>query len=342
MLDQNPIKVDSGSRWATIYHPYHGFDSGDTVTIQGLDSATSYGGVKGSSILGANTISFPDASGYQIYMDSTATSNQFVGGSSVLANNNIMYDIINPHIEVLSPFNTYIQTSAKLTTGRSLAGIETRFIKDPDFNNIVIKEDNYADAPLMVAHAGLESVAPLSGERSVTIKIEMATATDAVSPVIDMQRASAILVNNIIDKQDSDRSLAGFNTPIIFVNETNPQDGTHVAKHVTVPVALAENAVGLQIVVSANRPSAADFLVYYRTATTGENIRTKNWTYVAQDVPVPSDDNPNVFREYRYLVGGRNGTLTPFTEYQLKVVFRSTNSSKVPTLTDLRVIALAE
>ena len=342
LLDQNPIKVDSGSRWATIYHPYHGFDSGDTVTIQGLDSATSYGGVKGSSILGANTVSFPDASGYQIYMDSAATSNQFVGGSSVLANNNIMYDIINPHIELISPSNTYIQTSAKLTTGRSLAGTETRFIKDPDFNNIVIKEDNYADAPLMVAHAGLESVAPLSGERSITIKIEMGTATDAVTPVIDMQRASAILVNNLIDKQDSDRSASGFNTPIVFVNETDPLDGTHVAKHVTVPVTLAEDAVGLQVVVSANRPSAADFLVYYRTATTGENIRTKNWTYVAQDVPVPSDDNPNVFREYRYLIGGRNGTLTPFTEYQLKVVFRSTNSAKVPSLTDLRVIALAD
>jgi hypothetical protein len=342
LLDQNPFQVDSGSRWVTVYQPYHGFDSGDYVNIQGLDSSTRYGGILGRSIQGLNQVSFPDVSGYQIYVDSAATASQFVGGSTVLANRNIMYDIINPHVDTLIPPTTNIATSAKLTTGRSLAGTESRFYKDAAFNTIILKEDNYAAAPLVVADRSYEVLAPMNGERSITLKIDMRTGSSAVSPVIDMQRASTILVNNIIDKQDSDRSLSGFNTPIIFVNETDPTDGTHVAKHVTVPVTLAENASGLQVVVSANRPSDADFLVYYRTATTGENIRLKNWVYSPLDVPVPPDNNPNVFREYRYLIGGRNGTLTPFTEYQLKIVFRSTNSSKVPVLTDLRVIALAD
>ena len=340
LLVTDPIQVDSGSRWATIYHPLHGFDSGDTVNITGLDSATTYSGVLGRSIIGNNIVSFPDASGFQIYMDSAATATALVGGSSVLASQNFMYDIINPHIDMLVPGSTFVGTSAKLTTGRSLAGNETRFVKDANFNSIVVKEDNYANAPLMVADRSYENLAPLNGERSISVKIDMVSSRGSVSPIIDMQRASSILVSNLIDKQDSDRSLAGFNTPLVFINETDPQDGTHVAKHVTVPVGLAEDAVGLQVVLAANRPADADFLVYYRTATSGVNIRTKNWTYVAQDVPIPSDDNPNVFREYRYLIGGKNGTLTPFTEYQLKIVFRSTNSSKVPSITDLRVIAL--
>ena len=342
LLDENPILVDSGSRWATVIHPYHGFDSGDFVDITGLDSATNYGGVRGSSILGLRSISFPDASGYQIYMDSAANQSRFTGGSNILVTNNILYDIVNPSIDTLVPIGTNFGASAKFTTGRSLAGNQTRFIKDAFFNNIVVKEDNLSNDPLMIANADYEQAAPLSGERSASIKIDMATSSRFVSPVIDMQRASLILVNNIIDKQDSDRDRAGFNTPIVFVDETHPFDGTHVAKHVTVPVSLAETATGLQVVLSANRPTESDFLVYYRTAVAGELIRQKDWIYVAQDVPVPSDDNPNVFREYRYLIGGRNGTLTPFTEYQLKVVFRSTNSAKVPTLTDLRVIALAD
>lgn len=342
LLANNPIQVDSGSRWATVFHPNHGFDSGDTVKIYGLDSSTTYAGIRGTSILGANTVSFPDATGFQIYIDSAATSSQFIGGGSVLANRNIMYDIINPHIDILTVPSTNVSVESKLTTGRSLAGTETRFIKDTNYSTISLKQDNLASNPLVVAHPDVEAAAPMSGARSATIKINMATASSNVSPVVDMQRSSLILINNLIDKQDSDRSLAGFNTPLVFVNETDATDGSHVAKHVTVPVALAENASGLQVVVSANRPADADFLVYYRTATTGENIRQKTWTYVAQEVPIPSDDNPLVFREYRYLIGGRNGSLTPFTQYQLKVVFRSTNSSKVPTLTDLRVIALAD
>lgn len=342
LLEQNPIQVDSGSRWATIYHANHGFDSGDTVKIYGLDSATEYAGILGTSILGSNTVSFPDANGYKVYLDSAATASQFIGGTSVKATQNIMFDIVNPHIDVMVTPVTTISAESKFSTGRSLAGTETRFVKDVSYSSIAIKEDNYAVAPLVIANRDVELVAPLSGARSASIKINMVTGSANTSPVIDMQRASLILVSNLIDKQDSDRSVAGFNTPLVFVNETNPTDGSHVAKHVTVPVALADDATGLQVVLAANRPADADFLVYYRTATTGENIRQKTWTYVAQDVPVPSDDNPAVFREYRYLVGGKNGTLTPFTQYQLKVVFRSTNSSKVPSITDLRVIALAD
>lgn len=342
LLDQNPIQVDSGSRWATIYHANHGFDSGDTVKIYGLDSATEYAGILGTSILGSNTVSFPDANGYKIYLDSAATGSQFIGGTSVKASHNIMFDIVNPHIDIMVTPITTISAESKFSTGRSLAGTETRFVKDVAYTPIAIKEDNYAANPLVIANHDVELVAPLSGARSTSIKINMVTGSANTSPVIDMQRASLILVNNLIDKQDSDRSVTGFNTPLSFVNETNATDGSHVAKHVTVPVSLADNATGLQVVLAANRPADADFLVYYRTATTGENIRQKAWTFVAQDVPVPSDDNPAVFREYRYLIGGKNGTLTPFTQYQLKVVFRSTNSSKVPSITDLRVIALAD
>ena len=49
----------------------------------------------------------------------------------------------------------------------------------------------------------------------------------------------------------------------------------------------------------------------------------------------------NVFREYRYLVGGENSALPAFTKFQAKIVMRSTNSAQVPTFRDLRMIALA-
>lgn len=344
LLPPDPISMDSASRWATISHPNHGFDSGDTVKIYGLDSAATYNGIRATSIMGANTVSFPDATGYQIYMDSAtaAGAKAFVGGFNVVATQNIMYDIINPHIDILTTPNTTVSLESKLTTGRSLAGTETRFDKESVYTPTSLKEDNYAENPLVIAHRDVELAAPMSGARSATFKVNMSTTSPNVSPVIDMQRASLILVNNLIDKQDPDRSLAGYNTPLAYKAETDPTDGSHVAKHITTVVNLAEQSVGLQVVLAANRPADADFLVYYRTATTGQNIRLLPWTLVNLEGTVPSDDNPEVFREYRYLVGGKNGTLTPFTQYQLKIVFRSTNSSKVPSITDLRVIALAD
>ena len=353
LLEPNPIQMDSASRWATIYHPNHGFDSGDIVKIYGLDSASTYNGIRATSILGSNAISFPDATGYQIYMDSStaAGAKAFVGGSNVSASQNIIYDVINPHLEILTPPNTSTVLESKITSGRSLAGIETRFVKETNFNVTSVKEDNYSSNPNMIANSYVEAAAPLNGARSATFKVSMETTSVNVSPVIDLQRASLILITNIIDKQSSDRSLgslpgrtlgSGVNTPLAYKAETDPTDGSHIAKHVTVPVTLADQAVGLQIVLGANRPADADFLVYYRTATSGNNIRLLPWSLVTAEGTVPSDDNPNVFREYKYLVGGKNGTLTPFSQYQLKIVFRSSNSSKVPAITDLRVIALAD
>ena len=56
---------------------------------------------------------------------------------------------------------------------------------------------------------------------------------------------------------------------------------------------------------------------------------------------MPSDENTRVFREYRYLVGGQNGVLPAFTKFQLKIVFRSTTSARVPKIRDLSAIALS-
>jgi hypothetical protein len=56
---------------------------------------------------------------------------------------------------------------------------------------------------------------------------------------------------------------------------------------------------------------------------------------------MPKDNIRNVYREYEYLLGGQAGNLTPFEQFQLKIVMRSTNQAKVPVFKDLRTIALA-
>ena len=146
----------------------------------------------------------------------------------------------------------------------------------------------------------------------------------------------------MIDKQAS-AAASGFNVPLDYQAETNSQSGSMLSKHITIPVTLAEEAVGLKILLAANRPSVADFDLYYRTDVddTDGNIFNADWTLLAKESTIASDDNVDRFREYTYLAGKQNGDLDAFSQFQLKIVFKSTNSSKVPKIRDLRAIAMA-
>ena len=160
-----------------------------------------------------------------------------------------------------------------------------------------------------------------------------------VSPVVDLQRSTMALFENVIDKQDS-AATVGFNIPINFVAETHPTDGTSAAKHITRAVTLEEPSVGLKILFAANRPSAARFKVYFKTGTSDDNLDDINWVYLDESTNNPADENKDTFRQYEYLAGGQVGNLDTFSQFQIKIVMESTNSSKIPLIKDLRTIAM--
>ena len=81
--------------------------------------------------------------------------------------------------------------------------------------------------------------------------------------------------------------------------------------------------------------------MFFRTAEGDQNIREKTFTLASQETVIPSDEDARVYRDYTYLIGGQGGDLEPFTKFQIKIVFRSTNQAKVPKIKDLRMIALA-
>lgn len=340
LLNTDPITADSGSSTITIAHQNHGFSVGDEVTISGIDSSDTVGGISGASIIGTRSITAVDWTGYQVTADSDASSNEIGGGASVLASRNILFDLTVPNIETLVPNGTNVNFAGRFTTGTSFAGNETAYQKDASFNDIFLFENNVFNAPRLVANAANEAAELGAGVRSMTIRASMTTDGSRVSPVIDMQRASMFLVNNVIDNQDS-AATSGFNVPLNFVPETDPTSGSSAAKHVTTPITLEEDAVGLKVILAANRPSQASIDVYYRVAADGDVLADQNWVLATQEAAVPSDQNRSIFRQYEYLIGGQGGALLPFTEFQLKIVMNSTNSSRVPIIRDLRAIALS-
>jgi hypothetical protein len=144
-----------------------------------------------------------------------------------------------------------------------------------------------------------------------------------------MQRTSISTIHNRIDN----------NNALSTVAETSARGGSSLAKHLTRPVTLAEKAKGLKIMLAANKPSAAAFDVYYRT-NSGGRLLDQPFVLIAPETAMPSDDNPSIYRDYRFLPGGIGGSLDDFDQFQVKIVMKSSNSAKTPRFGDLRVIAL--
>ena len=345
ILRNDPISVDSGSAKVTIRENGTGLLAGDNVKITG---AAAVGGISAATLNKAAgySVDSVDWTGFTFTADSSATSNAIGGGSLVKATTHIPFSTIHPNIINLTPNRTSLTGSIKATNSTSFAartGTETPYTgkSTAQFVGVKVNEDNVGDIYNVVANPANETSKIGSGIKSLDMQFVMRSTDSAVSPMIDMQRASIHLIQNIIDKQDSaGNTIEGFNKPLTFVNETSAKEGSAAAKHITRTVVLENDAVGIRVLLTANRPKGTDFQVYFRTATGDEVIEDKDFTLQAEETNNPEDNRANIYREYRYLIGGLNGSLKSFTKFQIKIVMRSENNAKVPKIKDLRMIAL--
>lgn len=356
-LGRNPLRVDNADSDVTFSFQGHGFATNDLVRVVLPTSfADSFGGISDSAI--GDSIDAPavvrvvrgvDWSGFKIGAvttkgSQTANTTLIGGGEGIIVEQQAVFDEFYPVIQTLRPDQTTISATAKFTSAKSYAGARstgsgTIYTKDGSFSSISINDMNYNTSPKIVLSSRNET-AKISGDKSATIKLDLATTNNAVSPVIDLQRTSLILTENVIDKQDS-ASTNGYNVPLNFVDETDPTGGSTAAKHITKQINLENPAVGLKILIGVNRPTEATVKVYYKTGNSEDVLDNNKWIEIAAEADIAPDNDRSIFREYEYLPGGIGGNLPAFTKYQVKIVMESTNSSRPPKIKDLRVIALA-
>lgn len=330
-LRKDPITTTNGSNVIKFLHLNHGLQVGDTVVISG---ATAVGGLTAAQINGSRAIVKRDYTGYTVQAGAAANKTNIGGGSVVQCTKNILYSLIYPAAATLEPKDTTITAAIKTTTAKSYAGSETAFQKRSSFSGIKLNQNNEGTEMFLVANQTSETAELGSGVKSLEINVNMTSASNNVSPMIDLQRTSATLINNIIDKQeDSADSLN-------FVADIKPRS-SQGAVHLTRVINLETDSVGLRVLLEANVPEACDFQLYFRTGTSDEVLADKTFTLVTPENTLPKDSNPLTFREYRYLIGGQGGDLVAFTKYQLKIVMRSTNQALVPKFQSLRSIALS-
>jgi hypothetical protein len=125
----------------------------------------------------------------------------------------------------------------------------------------------------------------------------------------------------------------------IFVDEIAPSDSTTYSKYVTKKVSLTNASEFLRVRLAASIPAEAAVEVYYKTGESADTVfEDIPYTLLPADAPVVYVQNgSNQFIDMSF----SSSNITPFKSVQVKLVMKSSNSSAVPRIKDLRVIACA-
>ena len=318
-----------------IYHENHGMSAG---SIAFLWNCPSIYGIAANAINGVDhTItSCEDLDSYVITITgATATTTGYLAATA-FGTTNKAYETLFTNINQMVLPGTSIEWDIKTTSGQSVAGNETPYVKDSSYQPIDINDNVSFLAPKTIASHKNET-SHMSGNKSMTLRATLRSGSEYLSPVIDTTRISSTLISNRIDNQNP-TALANHNSPDHYVTETDSTNGSAAAKHVCIPITLETPAVGLKVLFAANRPATAEIELYYKTVGAGDDspLSQTDWILATIDQELPSDDDPNTFREYVYTIDN----LDEFNTYHLKFVFKSSNSAEVPVIKDIRSIAL--
>lgn len=126
----------------------------------------------------------------------------------------------------------------------------------------------------------------------------------------------------------------------MFVDEIAPVGSSAHSKYVSRIINLENPSTYIRVKLAANVPDEADLLVYYKTIEVGSTHtpETINWTLFNADKSIVKVQNGNeTFTDVDYSIVG----LVPFDAVQVKLVMKTTNSSAVTRVKDLRIICCA-
>ena len=297
------------------------------------------------------------ASNPKLYFDETKST----GGYKTHATQNIPFQIISPNIANVTVPGTTISAEMKTISAASLGnglgqGSDLPFL-DKGSEPVTLNKSNYLNSPRMIASRINETnnsvTQNFSGDRSFNMTLTLETSNPNLSPLVDLQRMSAILVSNRVDapitnyKEDSRvNSLLEDPTACQYVSRENT---------------LANSASSMKVLLSAHINEFSDIRAFYAISSTpnfdpifepfpGYKNLDNNGQIIDSaesdglpDRLIPKTDvggfksNEVTFKEYEFNIDD----LPEFKYYRFKFVLTSTNQTYVPRVSDLRVITLA-
>ena len=172
------------------------------------------------------------------------------------------------------------------------------------------------------------------------VQANLSTTNQYVSPVIDTDRASVFLTENLVTSYVS----AGEDTPD-NVTAVNKAGSRYITKTISLqPGLIAKN---LRVILTLSNPYPSSVSVWMRCLPNGtdENFYDRSYTQLYADTTdnVVSNTASDEYQEITYKLGATQITgdiVGGFEKFSVKVVFASTNGTVIPKIRDMRVIAI--
>jgi hypothetical protein len=190
-LPINALKFRANSSVVTVLHPSHGLRHGSNVTLSGFDGAYN---IPAGNVNAVHKVGNVLIDSYTITTGNRASATTTLVSSNIRASRDITFNLLQPIIEYRDYPGTFISFRANVTSGT----ISTTSKDSPV--TITANENNYFNTPKAVKSTENEKDPSLGYSRkSLEISTIMSTTVDNLSPVIDLNRTSAVLVSNKID-----------------------------------------------------------------------------------------------------------------------------------------------
>ena len=276
-----------------------------------------------------------------------------LGGSKVLATENILYSSIVPTYDLNTPGSS-TSTSAVIrsVTGTSISGNETSFL-DNGYEPIQLNSLNTLRSVRLVCSKENETeyLDALPRNKSFTTGITFNTTDSNLSPILFLDTAFTEFISSRLDSPISDYTTDGRVNSIL--------DDPHSASYVSRAVNLVQPATSLKVILSAYRHESADFRVLYSlfrpdsseidqsfelfpgydnlsyTTSAGYSVVDPAKNSGRPDTFVSSSLD-NQFKEYEFTADN----LGLFNGYVIKIVMSGTNQAYPPRIKELRTIAV--
>jgi hypothetical protein len=179
--------------------------------------------------------------------------------------------------------------------------------------------------------------------RYITITGASNAANNATYLVIGTSPGNGIYLRNATTNSTTTVAQAsGVSTIVVtqrvsMVNEIAAIGSSSISKYVTQRINLENSSTYLRIRMAVMLPTEAAVEVYYRLSASGSttDLSKVPYTLVNPDTVIPYSFT--AFTDVNFTLTN----LVPFDGISLKIVMKSTNSSMVPRIKDLRVIACA-
>jgi hypothetical protein len=274
-----------------------------------------------------------------------------LSGIGPRATQNIPFNIVRPNIETLLPEGTSVNATIRTFSGSTPNSNITAFV-DQGFEEVALNSNNYLSSPRIICSKTneLNQLTNYPGNKSFTMELNLETTNSKVSPIVDLHRVSLITVANRINSPISNYAT-DYRVNLLSGDPT-------AASYITKIVQLEKSSDNLKVLFDAYKHSTSDIRVLYRIIRPdGADISTALWDlfpgYDNLDIngnvinPANNNGRPDKlvtssnsvidFKSYEFTAA----QLPQFTAFQVKIHMTGTNSSFVPQIKNLRIIATA-